>query len=78
MAIYDHKEMCEYEECRRYAKYALYRLMLGGNKVWGHYCRQHEEEIARENDQLKAEFPRLVFTEDYSVQKTGAVPAGVK
>ena len=40
---------CQVSGCNRPARYALYRTMPDGRKVWLEVCREHEGEIGMEN-----------------------------
>ena len=43
------KELCQVEDCKSVAKYALYKTFSDGMKKWLHVCRWHEQKIGSEN-----------------------------
>jgi hypothetical protein len=53
--------MCQYRNCNKPAKYAIYKLNPDGTKVWMHYCSDHEKETARENYYLRRTNKNMVF-----------------
>ena len=48
---------CEFPGCPRKAGYASYRLHEDGTKTFGHFCVEHEREIAEENARLRRQYP---------------------
>lgn len=48
---------CEFEDCSRNAKYAVYQYHDDGTKTWGHFCNEHEKKVVRENSELRRKYP---------------------
>jgi len=42
-------EMCEYDNCKQPAKWALFKTYLNEQKKWLHVCNAHEQNIGAEN-----------------------------
>jgi len=43
------KTFCQIDGCKNIAKFALFKTLPNGEKVWLNVCTEHELEIAREN-----------------------------
>ncbi len=56
-------ELCQYKGCKEPVKYAIYQLMPGGTKIWGHYCKAHDKIVAQENAILRKQNLGKVFVE---------------